>query len=151
MFRSGRRKGWHKPPQPEVPQLPETPAERRLAQGVGDLLGRLRRGGAAQSEDASAKPSQTGDGVAEIQEPPCKQQKTEHKAASFSKPSTVELGPEPLEEDEDASDPEWNLNSPDDCCSFIEHYFPAKEAEALGVSIDMFSKVAKFYVNFLRT
>eukprot|EP00435_Cladocopium_sp_Y103_P070720 s1005_g35.t2 len=152
MFRSGRRKGWHKPPESDVPQLPETAEERRLAQGVGDLLGRLRRGGgAAQSEDASSKPSQKGEGVAEIQEPPAKQQKTQHIAASSSKPSTLELVPEPLGEDEDASDPEWNLNDPDDCCSFIEHHFPAKEAESLGVSIDMFSKIAKFYVTFLRT
>ena len=114
LFKSGRRPGWHKPPEAE-PLLPETEEEKKLARGVGDLLSRLRKA------------------------PP---------TSENSEPMQGEGGKE--EEEEEESDAEWNLNNVDDCCSFIEHKFPAKEAEALGVNVDMFSKVALFYVNFLR-
>ena len=55
--------------------------------------------------------------------------------------------PEDVEESEGD---EWDLNCPQDCCSYLEANFPAKEAEALGVSVDMFGKVACFYIEFLR-
>ncbi|CAK8991027.1 DDE-1 domain-containing protein, partial [Durusdinium trenchii] len=140
LFKSGRRPGWHKPPEAE-PLLPETEEEKKLARGVGDLLSRLRK----------APPT------SENSEPPAKQRKIDSTPASAAKGPGIaqelpamqgEGGKE--EEEEEESDAEWNLNNVDDCCSFIEHKFPAKEAEALGVNVDMFSKVALFYVNFLR-
>ena len=73
-----------------------------------------------------------------------KKQKQENPSAPSAPP------PEPCEAEGDKEEEEWNLNSADDCLSYIEHHFPHQEVEAYGITVDMFSKVCKYYIDFLR-
>ena len=50
---------------------------------------------------------------------------------------------------EDAED-EWNLNSIDDCVSYLESHFPMEEALSLHCNADMFTRVARWYVEALQ-
>ena len=45
--------------------------------------------------------------------------------------------------EETQCDDEGDLNSPEDCFAYIEHYFPAKEADYLGIDVEAIG-------NFLR-
>ena len=82
-------------------------------------------------------------------EPAEKKLKTETEAAVVQAADAVQEMPAQDEPHESSSE-EWNLNDPADCQAFIESHFPASEVSSFGISIDSFSKVAAFYVDFLR-
>ena len=45
---------------------------------------------------------------------------------------------------------EWDLNDPQDVMDVIEHRFPFKDAEKAGFTLAQFSKIAAFYIDFLK-
>ena len=45
---------------------------------------------------------------------------------------------------------EWDLNFPDDCLAYLEHFFPAAGAEALDINPDAFEKNSRFFIKHLQ-
>ena len=104
LFHARRRSGWHKPAD-YVELQPETPAEQDLAKGIGDLLARIRRSSTASDEKKKElPPKQSGEPVAEVEEPKGKKQKT----SVVAEPAGATLQPQ-----------EWDLDREEDCADWI--------------------------------
>ena len=71
-------------------------------------------------------------------------------SATSAPPKVHAQDAEDQKESEDSSAEEWDLNSPDDCLAYLEHFFPAAEAEALDINPDVFEKISRFFIKHLQ-